>query len=198
MKVRSIELHSIPSLHHQHAWSASVYTRDSLHHGMEDHTGLTINPLSSTGLVHHFTAQSFRGYSLSSPTLISATSTQLYLLGYDVLRGLSFYRIGIQKTSESSVLPVILHVQLLGEHSMAASTEEGGTSSAMSGVRSRGFVSTCCLGIEGKRGVWIERTRGSMNRSVTVFSLAEVSDSERRLVGHVVHEEASYDLRGES
>ena len=33
----------------------------------------------------------------------------------------------------------------------------------------RGFVGTYCLGKQGKRGVWIERERGSMKRGVFVF-----------------------------
>jgi hypothetical protein len=32
-----------------------------------------------------------------------------------------------------------------------------------------GFVSACCLGKQGKRGMWIERRRGSMTRAVIVF-----------------------------
>lgn len=36
----------------------------------------------------------------------------------------------------------------------------------------RGFVSTCVLGSMGRRGVWIERRRGSVKRNVIGFSAA--------------------------
>jgi hypothetical protein len=35
----------------------------------------------------------------------------------------------------------------------------------------RGFVSACSLGPEGKRGIWVERTRKSTERAVVAFSV---------------------------
>jgi hypothetical protein len=181
----------------------------------------------SCGLAHHFQTCSFRGYSLSSPTISSETGTISFtFLGYDVLRGLYLFHAELERTSdpETSVLPLVLRVRQVGEYSMTAAAVNDDTDDSYSrfmpstgqgngsgsGTRSRGFVSTCGLGTEGKRGLWIERLRGSMRRLVTVFSVSgiDVGDEEdmfgdvgpgmRELRGHVVHEESSFDLRGET
>jgi hypothetical protein len=200
VKARSLEVHSIPRLRDHHAWltSAPAPARPSRVHRP------TPSPDADIGLVHHFPTTSFRGYSLSRPQHTSSGAARFVLLGSDVLRGLSVYVVELQTTDDSAVLPLVLDVRCIGEHSMAAgpSLGEGSSSSSSSyaGNAARGFISACCLGIEGKRGLWIERTRGSMRRAVTVFALDDtdndVKHSERDLKGHIVHEDTSYDLRG--
>jgi hypothetical protein len=154
---------------------------------------------SPVHLIHHFQTRSFRGHSLSGP-ITSDNSTSYILLAYDVLQGLELYRIDIQMTDENAMLPMVLDVRLLGEYSLVAPQPSGpGGIFVSSPTRSRNFISTCCLGTRGARGLWIERARNSMTRSVTVFSTREVEESElARLEGHVIHRDASYDLRGVS
>jgi hypothetical protein len=76
------------------------------------------------------------------------------MLAYDVLQWFFHYLIH---------LPT-LNVQLVGMYSLAQSTSQNHVPDGTCG-----FVGTYCLGKQGKRGVWIERERGSMKRGVFVF-----------------------------
>lgn len=66
-----------------------------------------------------------------------------------------------------------MHVSLIGMHNMATSA-----SSAVGG-RAPGFIGAAALGPQGRRGVWVERTKSVPRRRVVVFSAG--SDSESRL-----------------
>jgi hypothetical protein len=192
IKARSVEAYSIPELQEQNSWSASGTAVVSSTRGVpQSSRDEQMDTLPATGLVYHFPTRSFRGYSLSSPTQMSASSSRFMLLGYDVLRGLSVYAIELQRTDMASVLPLILEVRCVGEHSLATSVGEGSSTAA------HGFVSACCVGSEGKRGLWIERARASMRRTITVFTIADLgSDGDGDIKGHAVHEDTSYDLMG--
>jgi hypothetical protein len=206
VKARSVELHSIPMLQDRHVWLASGQPEGPGPRRKAAMKGSGTDPgaLPSSGLVHHFSTRTFRGYALSSPVTISATTTSFNLLGYDVLQGICLHRVCVEKTADDAMLPAIFRVEPLGQHLMTATTQEGSSSTTVTSTRSGGFVSACCLGRGGQRGIWIERSRGSMTRSVTAFSVPdnptsnEVGDEVgmRRLQGHVVHQESSYDLRG--
>ncbi|TFK39490.1 hypothetical protein BDQ12DRAFT_712178 [Crucibulum laeve] len=67
----------------------------------------------------------------------------------------------------------------------------------------RGFISTYSLGPQGKRAIWIERKRGSLDREVQVWG-ENLNDEVRGsgdgvegedMGGHVVYNAVSYDLR---
>lgn len=123
------------------------------------------------------------------------TSTTFHVLAYDILKGLFQYRVTVVRTYDA--LAPALSVELIGAHSMAYGTQEEG--SRTSAVGARGFVTACCLGPQGKRGMWVERTRGSVKRSVVAFSTQEITDgsaASSKMNGRVIYESTSYDLRG--
>lgn len=67
-------------------------------------------------------------------------------------------------------------------------------------ISSRGFLSAIALGSQGKRAVWVERKRGTMQREVWVWESCDQKEDGGiggiEMQGHVVHEIGSYDLRG--
>ena len=76
------------------------------------------------------------------------------------------------------------------------------------GAGSRGFVSTCVLGPQGYRGVWIERQRGNMDRTVFAFTTCQPAKDDgegntttsggAEIEGRILHEvKNSYDLGGQ-
>ncbi|KIM88167.1 hypothetical protein PILCRDRAFT_249622 [Piloderma croceum F 1598] len=105
---------------------------------------------------HHFPEITIRSVSISSIHPSYPSSSIISILAYDVLHGLFHYNIH---------LPT-LNVQLLGTYSLG--TPQNHT--VLPGS-TRSFVSSCCLGEQGKRGVWIERGRGSTKRSIFVFEV---------------------------
>ena len=121
------------------------------------------------------------------------THARVSFLAYDILRGLYHYRVSIQLpppdgpdvlAAESA--PPQMTVRLLAIHRLAQLYSLGGSGASeaprgRSGFTpgSRGFVSACVLGRTGRRGVWIERRRGSMRRSVIAFSEADDVEEER-------------------
>jgi hypothetical protein len=74
------------------------------------------------------------------------------------------------------------------------------------GSSSRGFVGAIALGAQGKRAVWIERTKGNTTRDVAVWAKGEDGQAgnenrnedgeEQKMRGHVVYRHESFDLRG--
>jgi hypothetical protein len=91
--------------------------------------------------------------SSSSKTISSQLSTlSVELLGiYDMVRHVSDARFNNAATNPSVD-------SLLLQHGFRAAITWG-------------FVSTCCLGPEGRRGIWIERTRSSTTRTIMAFSV---------------------------
>jgi len=100
----------------------------------------------------------FREVSISSihPSSASSPSPTISFLAHDALHGLFHYHVH---------LPT-LNVKFIGAYSLSQSSSQSHPPSAGS---TRGFVSACCLGKQGKRGMWIERGRGSTRRGVIVF-----------------------------
>lgn len=111
--------------------------------------------------------------------------------------------------------PMEMSVRLVAAHKMAqlvntalllGTGTDTPTPRSMFSAGARGFVSACVLGPQGRRGVWIERQRGNMDRTVFGFSRARDAgresdasgDTERALKGTSLHEvRDSYDLGGE-
>jgi len=56
-----------------------------------------------------------------------------------------------------------------------------GTSQNPTGLpgSTRGFISSCCIGEQGKRGMWIERGRGSTKRGILVFEVGRQDEMNR-------------------
>ncbi|EPQ56745.1 hypothetical protein GLOTRDRAFT_121088 [Gloeophyllum trabeum ATCC 11539] len=147
-----------------------------------------------------FPNTTFRGVSISRPSPSSPHS--ISFLAYDVLRGLFHYTISLPSPSPSPSPAGELAVRLAGVHaltSLARSPSVSALAAEISGRNTgRGFVSACALGPEGRRGVWIERTRGSTRRSVVVFSATTPLGCEGEggeIDGRPVYEVGSYDLR---
>lgn len=196
MKTRSIELYPLPA-------TLSVVLAIDTQSCPAPTLGADATRLASSGCVYTFPSTTFRGLSLSAPQPSGAADTTIFsLLAYDILKGLFHYRIVLRPMEADPTAPLFLNIQLVGSHSMAYGAQEAGLRSST--VHARGFVSACCLGPEGKRGMWIERTRGSVKRSVIVFSASddgreggEVNfNAEGKIDGRVVYESNSYDLRG--
>ncbi|KAI0698380.1 hypothetical protein BC835DRAFT_668168 [Cytidiella melzeri] len=175
-------------------------------------------------------SMNMRGAMFSEPRTTYSGDTQTVtstFLAYDVLRGLFHFAVEARlphsptstpplTTRGSPSLPLDMNVTLLASHYMAqfANVTSGQTHPARSGHTpgSRGFISTCALGSQGKRGVWVERHRSSMGRSVFGFatnnhwseSNAETGGNavgpsgiqQNHIQGRCIHEvENSYDLR---
>lgn len=174
---------------------------------------------------------SLRGAVFSQPAMVhtsDSTTIGISLLAFDVLRGLFHYNIEARfihnsdssspmSAQDGSVLrPLDMNVSLLAAHLMAqlvspaSDAFRGPTAPALprSGFTpgSRGFISACALGDQGKRGVWVERHRVSMGRSVFGFSTSdycardgtgmEAHGESQAIQGRCMHEMNSYDLRG--
>ncbi|KZT09827.1 uncharacterized protein LAESUDRAFT_645564 [Laetiporus sulphureus 93-53] len=141
-------------------------------------------------IAHTFSQTTFRGSSFSAPTdlYVSGTDESLatvFFLAYDVLRGLFHYRVSLMlpPDSASNNLPPHMSVRLVAAHQMAMPISSAGSGARIPrsgfGPGARGFVSTCALGSTGRRGVWIERRRGSVRRGVVGFSaLIELLEEE--------------------
>lgn len=220
MKTRSVEVYALPFL----SESLPPFLAG-------DPKGPLINcgRREAHALRHTIPETTFRGVSFSEPTLHHsadgiATNT-ISLLAYDVLRGLFNYQVEtrfpyseITRTRPSVDVDILdMNVTLVAAHHMAqlvppASVLGRDTPTPRSGfsLGSRGFVSACVLGQQGKRGVWVERNRGSVGRAVFGFkagvspdnmSSAESSSpdtGEGIIHGKRLHEvQNSYDLRGE-
>lgn len=75
-----------------------------------------------------------------------------------------------------------------------------GYSVSQSGVAARGFISSFDLGTQGRRAVWVERSRGSTTRDLIVWSKA-IDPLKRprtiEIMRRVIHTIGSYDMRGE-
>ena len=145
---------------------------------------------------HFLSGLTFRGVSMSEVQLSQHhTSARVSFLAYDILRGLYHYHVSIllppssdapHVLSESDSPPPQMSVRLLAVHRLAQLYSLGGASAGSvprgrSGFTpgSRGFVSACVMGRTGKRGVWIERRRGSMRRSVIAFEVVDDVEGER-------------------
>ncbi|KDQ50750.1 hypothetical protein JAAARDRAFT_41839 [Jaapia argillacea MUCL 33604] len=226
-KTRSVELHPIPV--------SGATTSNSTEQN---------NFQSRSTNIATFPHTTFRGVSVSSilPSVTpppEGTDYRLSFLAYDVLKGLFHYAIDLHfppgpSSSQISLglevehLPT-LTVTLLSVHNMVTATPShslfpsvGQRSSAAKrpeapGRSGRAFVGACCIGAEGKRGVWIERTRGSTKRNVVVFSTDQDPEdiqldpdnapsssypeldfglrTDKVIHGHSVYEVSSYDLR---
>ncbi|TFY64648.1 hypothetical protein EVJ58_g2486 [Rhodofomes roseus] len=139
----------------------------------------------------HFFGLTFRGVSMSEAQITpggrhAETRVRISFLAYDILRGLFHYRVSVllpPTAATDGIMhdepPPHMSVRLLAVHRLAqlyATTGEAATNvpRSRSGFTpgSRGFVSACFMGRTGKRGVWIERRRGSMQRNVIAFSTA--------------------------
>ncbi|KAF4577002.1 hypothetical protein EYR36_004987 [Pleurotus pulmonarius] len=73
-----------------------------------------------------------------------------------------------------------------------------GYSVSQSGVAARGFISSFTLGPQGRRAIWIERSRVSTTRDLIVWSKAiDPSEQPRtiEIMRRVIHTIGSYDLR---
>ncbi|TFK52037.1 hypothetical protein OE88DRAFT_1498672 [Heliocybe sulcata] len=171
IKTRSVELYALPPL----PLSSSASTA----------------PRPATSRT--FPNTTFRGVSISHPHPSPSPSWTASFLAYDVLRGLFHYRVALPDPSAPR-----LAVSLAGVHAMTSLVRSPSVSALAAEIAGRntgrGFVSACCLGPEGKRGMWIERTRGSTKRSVMVFS-ATADEGEAEIDGRAVYEIGSYDLR---
>ncbi len=152
-------------------------------------------------------------------------------LAHDLLHGLYHYRCDVHfppsdpLSPSSSVnyiikpsgIPLRVEFTLLAFHNMAkpisrcTPEERSETPTPRSGFGpgTRGYVSASELGPQGKRGVWIERERNSVKRTVYGFGAGSDeeleegsqvgigSGGERALMGKQLHLVESYDLRGQ-
>ncbi|KAI0085752.1 hypothetical protein BDY19DRAFT_390545 [Irpex rosettiformis] len=165
----------------------------------------------------------------------SVSTIKTTFLAYNVLRGLFHYAVEARfptskpgrpstsfarasATSDDIYCPPLdLSIKLLGAHRMARyipPTDVGDAhvprSRFMPGPR--GFIAACTLGAQGMRGVWVERHRGTMGRSVFGFARVDYSDTDEddtirpgnqpdgrhtTIQGACIHDmKSSYDLRG--
>jgi hypothetical protein len=156
----------------------------------------------------------FREVSFSSPTIASAPTSNLLpafaisVLASDTIRGLFHFHVSFNAESEPELGPKF-DVRLVEARHMT-NLDVGATRMRAEPGTSRGFVSACCLGPQAKRGIWIERRRGSTRREVSVFDVkcylsAHSSDEDvppdgwesiPDIDGRVVYEVNSFDLRG--
>ncbi|KAF7798567.1 hypothetical protein EIP86_009789 [Pleurotus ostreatoroseus] len=225
MKARSVELYML--------LDTSLLERSKLSSSASSDSGV----LDTEVVRHRFGEMTFRGVSFSDPKVVESpenTVVTVSFLSYDVLRGLFHYQVTatlprpsavdssmsgkLSATSSHHALPPMdMSVRLLAAHKMAQLVNTAtflatpGTDTptrSMFTTGARGFVSACVLGPQGRRGVWIERQRGNMDRTVFGFSRAktegqqgsaeaEASAEEQALEGTRLHEvRNSYDLGG--
>ncbi|KAI0077755.1 hypothetical protein K474DRAFT_1050288 [Panus rudis PR-1116 ss-1] len=156
----------------------------------------------------------FRGVSHAEPILSYSSSgnpiVSVTFLAYETLRGLFNHEVLIQyppildaATNRSIAMedvvktaPLGMDVVQVGVHQMAQSIPippEGQPSTVRrprSGFTagSRGFVSACSIGSHGLRGVWIERQRSSVKRTVYGFNILQVRDTSRAAIREEPHE----------
>lgn len=181
---------------------------------------------------HDFPQTTFRGVSFadsrmtSSPAEDGSPIISCDFLAYDVLRGLFHYRVELQFSpifsSQEPFLkdshfpyvssPISMDTTLVAVHHMAQAIPPAArpdTPTPRSGFTpgSRGFVSSCSLGPQGTRGIWVERQRSSVKRAAYGFDVVKVVErdghqqgeeepAERRIAGKCICELNSFDLRG--
>ena len=172
---------------------------------------------------------SMRGAVFSQSQLTRNGSTSVAsttFLAHNVLRGLFHFRVearfplsdsGRPSTSGSpspsanddpTCPPLDFAIYPLAAHRMAQYTPPGlantpAAPSFCSSAGSSGFVTTCALGSQGMRGIWVERYR-NMSRSVLGFASADyqsVEDGDGKTHTPIRCErihvmQRSYDLRG--
>ncbi|KZT70804.1 hypothetical protein DAEQUDRAFT_810395 [Daedalea quercina L-15889] len=183
VKTRTVELLTLPStfLSYPNLSSTSDILRNDEN----------IGHLPTKILYHFLSGLNFRGVSMSEAE-VSSDGVRISFLAYDILQGLFHYRVSLL-LSPSTVPTEVGHdgppsymaVRLLAVHRLAqlhSTAAEGAANMprSRSGFTpgSRAFVSACILGRTGRRGVWIERRRGSMRRSVIAFSTAADAPDE--------------------
>lgn len=209
MRTRSIELHTLPNLKDTLPRNASA---DAHKFRLSHVKGGTVETIVSR---YRFTEMTFRGVSFSEPQTHSSTDgsvVSVTFLAYDVLRGLFHYEVKAELPKSISD-PTGISVRLLAAHRMAElvnAADLRGTDTptprSMFRTGPRGFVSTCVLGPQGRRGMWIERQRGNMDRAVFGFTYARTAGSQTEdsaetddqgIDGACLHEvRNSYDLGG--
>lgn len=180
---------------------------------------------------HDFPRTTFRGVSFADSKMTSssaedgAPTISCDFLAYDVLRGLFHYRVQLPFpsifSSQEPLLrdlhcpyvspPLTLDTTLVSVHHMAQAippAERPDTPTPRSGFTpgSRGFVSSCSLGPQGTRGIWVERQRSSVKRAAYGFDVVKVVERdglqseeepvERQIAGKCICELNSFDLRG--
>ncbi|KAI0064054.1 hypothetical protein BV25DRAFT_1990231 [Artomyces pyxidatus] len=145
----------------------------------DSHDDVPVPPRRPVAL-HSFPRTTFRGASISSslprshcaasaaPDETATSPIVLTLLAHDVLRGVFQYRVNIVPASSTArpssfPIPPTLHVDLIGVHNMALGVP--------------GFVSAAAIGPQGRRGVWVERTKKVTTRRVVVFSTPACDDA---------------------
>ncbi|KAK7687759.1 hypothetical protein QCA50_008978 [Cerrena zonata] len=157
-------------------------------------------PIADPNIIRHRLAPSttFRSVSFSTPCVTQDgddTSVSVTFLAYDSLHGIYNYRV-IADFVSSSFIPVKMTLELLAVHEMAqltATTRAGYTPGA------RAFVSACALGLQGRRGVWVQRKRNSMERALYAFTMdpnREAKEGEAAPIEEkLIYVENSFDLR---
>ncbi|EIN09449.1 hypothetical protein PUNSTDRAFT_51726 [Punctularia strigosozonata HHB-11173 SS5] len=209
MKTRSVELYPLPVVENEHEEPS-------------------FGPHAFKAMKHVFSGHiTFRDVTFSSPTIArsatfdSTPDLAISMLASDPIRGLFNFRIRF-KAAAALGTPPTFDVTLVEARHMAT-LDLGSTRMRIAPGSSRGFVSACCLGPQAKRGVWIERHRGSTRRDVSVFDVnchesgqhLEDMDTQERydtddddddansffkvpnIDGSVVFEMDSYDLRAD-
>ena len=212
MKTRSLELYSLPYTFGEQPLTmrdtnVSACTQSHLRTG---HNGIAETHV----LRHKFPEMTYRGVSFSQPQiqvstsddLRSVTTARVSLLAYDVLRGLFHYEVTMQISASlfdsgsriydsNCSTAVDMDVKLVAAHKMAEALDPASliagtdTPTPRSASGARGFVSACVLGPQGRRGIWIERQRGSMDRTVFGFSGPPVPEHQHPAVGGVDDEQ---------
>ena len=221
MKTRSVELYFLHTL--QNTPFEQTHATTTFGPALMDKGTTTTHSTR-----HRFPQMTFRGVSFSEPIIhqsLNASTAKISFLAYDVLRGLFHYELDMRLPdvlSDDTVHMMDMNVRLVAAHKMAqlvnSSTVLGSdTPTPRSGFGSgaRGFVSACVLGSQGRRGVWIERQRGNMDRTVFGFSATQRTEQDSRpspnaeedekqssafaIEGRRLHEvRNSYDLGGEN
>ncbi|KAH6916272.1 hypothetical protein BKA70DRAFT_483148 [Coprinopsis sp. MPI-PUGE-AT-0042] len=186
---------------------------------------------------HYFAYRTIREVSFSHSRTISSSSSQeayeITMLASDVIQGLFQFlvKIHVLKPSSQNSTPGALNVEVeliglyplslliaphpAGLHSPGSNTPTPLTVHSQffgrKGEVSRGFLSTFCLGPQGKRAIWVERARSSVSREVQVwdFNMRPMAASRElqeqwhshfgedcmEMEKNVVHTVGSYDLR---
>ncbi|KAJ8095026.1 hypothetical protein PM082_010244 [Marasmius tenuissimus] len=200
LKTRSVELHPLPQ-------------------------GLLLEScrtISFPVLRHQFRTYNFRAFYLTDIET-REDSYVLKFLASDVIQGLFLFRAIVTIPSDDQNDPT-LTVETLYVYPMApgipvrrsgpspdkaALVADAGPQERLvhntGHVRSPFFISACALGPQGKRGVWIERRRGVMDKNIVACRFTpetlqrDNADSEDPdlpilLAGQIVHTLRSYDL----
>lgn len=163
---------------------------------------------------HSIPGVTLRGVSFSQPETTRDADTQRVaasLMAYDVLRGLFHFSVVLTLPPapwRGAPVPLDVACTVRGAHHMAQLVPLAdlvdGRAPPRSGYTpgSRGFISACALGARGRRGVWIERKRNNMGRTVFGFAAADArappgrEDAEPEIAPRCIYEvRNSVDLR---